>query len=1423
MNWLTTLGFAVLLLSLHCDVAQSKKHSGHVSKSPWADPVKAKAFMDCLIRKIEQSDVIPQQEKEDMESLVQSLMSALAGEKGKNSKATLQAMNMAFASALAELVVAEGADDPAGIEVKTNALVNILQQCFKRTMHKVDKKFIYEIKDLIQMFVKEAAEEMNEPDEESEFSEDYSYNGEFQTNDQVSQDTYITNYQIQPQGGQYPDGGNFGQSGSSSDSSSGTGITPQKLMSAIGNSQVIGSLCRGLKSPVQVKIAFNQALTQALKASLRLDANSASSLAKIATNGMMSLPSGSSPRDYIRVLLSGPLADKLRDAGILNNNVSLQQFLKTLFGGLIKAGANYGVIIPRDALDNDVTSASNSMTTTITTIGDSFDGQPSGEDYPGGQYPDGGNFGISGSPFDSSSGAGVTPQQLMSAIGNSQVIGALCRGLKSPVQVKVAFNQALTPALQASLRLDANSASTLANIATNGMMSLPSGSSPRDYIRVLLSGPLADKLRDAGILNNNVSLQQFLKNLFGGLIKVGANYGVIIPRDALDNDVTSASNSMTTTITTIGASFDGQPSGDYPGGQYPDGGNFGPPGSPSDSSSGAGVTPQQLMSAIGNSQVIGALCRGLKSPVQVKVAFNQALTPALQASLRLDANSASTLANIATNGMMSLPSGSSPRDYIRVLLSGPLADKLRDAGILNNNVSLQQFLKNLFGGLIKVGANYGVIIPRDALDNDVTSASNSMTTTITTIGASFDGQPSGDYPGGQYPDGGNFGPSGSPSDSSSGAGVTPQQLMSAIGNSQVIGALCRGLKSPVQVKVAFNQALTPALQASLRLDANTASTLANIATNGMMSLPSGSSPRDYIRVLLSGPLADKLRDAGILNNNVSLQQFLKNLFGGLIKVGANYGVIIPRDALDNDVTSASNSMTTTITTIGASFDGQPSGDYPGGQYPDGGNFGPSGSPSDSSSGAGVTPQQLMSAIGNSQVIGALCRGLKSPVQVKVAFNQALTPALQASLRLDANSASTLANIATNGMMSLPSGSSPRDYIRVLLSGPLADKLRDAGILNNNVSLQQFLKNLFGGLIKVGANYGVIIPRDALDNDVTSASNSMTTTITTIGASFDGQPSGDYPGGQYPDGGNFGPSGSPSDSSSGAGVTPQQLMSAIGNSQVVGALCRGLKSPAQVKVAFKQALTPALQASLRLDANSASTLANIATNGMMSLPSGSSSRDYIRVLLSGPLPDKLRDAGILNNNVSLQQFLKTLFGGLIKVGANYGVIIPRDALDSDVTSASNTMTTTFTTIGASFDGQASGDYPGGQYPDGGDFGPSGTPTGSIDFSASLRNIVSSRNGLNSPEANMRIKSLSSALQQAINADGFEPSVISSVLRASFSKLKNSGMSADKASIESLMELITALVQVVGSSRPDPTKSVALSSSIGVTSSLASALS
>ncbi|KAF8763371.1 hypothetical protein HNY73_021559 [Argiope bruennichi] len=201
------------------------------------------------------------------------------------------------------------------------------------------------------------------------------------------------------------------------------------------------------------------------------------------------------------------------------------------------------------------------------------------------------------------------------------------------------------------------------------------------------------------------------------------------------------------------------------------------------------------------------------------------------------------------------------------------------------------------------------------------------------------------------------------------------------------------------------------------------------------------------------------------------------------------------------------------------------------------------------------------------------------------------------------------------------------------------------------------------------------------------------------------------GGQYPDGGQFGPAGSPSDSSSGAG-----------RHQIYN---------------------------------------------RMLLPIGSSSGEYVRPLVQQLYP---RLQSFFAKPGASNLFFKLLLTGITNKAAQYGVMIPKDAADNDIVSLSanlGSIPSVPTSVGADISlGRIRR-----QDPDGGQF----------------------------------------------FLDGRSPSDLT------VRRVKNSGMSSDKATIESLMELIAAFVNVLGSSSPDPTKSTALGSSIQVTTNLAAALS
>ncbi|XP_055944013.1 uncharacterized protein LOC129975104 [Argiope bruennichi] len=1315
MNWLTTLGFAVLLLSLQCNGVQSRKHSSNLSRSPWADSAKAKAFMDCLIKKIEQSDVLPQKEKEDMEMLVQSLMSALSGHKGNNSEATLKAMNMAFASALAELVVAEDADDPDSIATKTEALSKALQQCFKKTMHKVNRKFIAEIKDLIQMFVKEAAEDMNDTDEDNEFQEDYTSNMEFQTSDLAAKDTFITNYQTD-QGyatDQYPTEGQFGPS----DTSSGAGLTPDRLTNTLSRSRVLVSVFGGLRSPYQVRDVLKEAVKGILTDLLRVDVNSASRLADVSTSFAVRLPIGSSPGDYVR-----PLVQQLypRLQSFFAKPGASNLFFKLLLTGLTNKASQYGVVIPKDAADNDIVSLSANLGS-IPSVPTSVGADISLGDTAG-QYPEGGQFGPADSPSDSTSGAGLTPDRLTDALSGSRVIVSVLGGLRSPYQVRDVLKEAVKGILTDLLRVDVNSASRLADISTSFAVRLPIGSSSGEYVR-----PLVQQLypRLQSFFAKPGSSNLFFKLLLTGITNKAAQYGVMIPKDAADNDIVSLSanlGSIPSVPTSVGADIS---LGDS-GGQYPDGGQFGPAGSPSDSSSGAGLTPDRLTDALSGSRVLVSVFGGLRSPNQVRDVLKEAVKGILTDLLRVDVNSASRLADISTSFAVRLPIGSSSGEYVR-----PLVQQLypRLQSFFAKPGASNLFFKLLLTGITNKAAQYGVMIPKDAADNDIVSLSanlGSIPSVPTSVGADISLGDSG----GQYPDGGQFGPAGSPSDSSSGAGLTPDRLTDALSGSRVLVSVFGGLRSPNQVRDVLKEAVKGILTDLLRVDVNSASRLADISTSFAVRLPIGSSSGEYVR-----PLVQQLypRLQSFFAKPGASNLFFKLLLTGITNKAAQYGVMIPKDAADNDIVSLSanlGSIPSVPTSVGADISLGDSG----GQYPDGGQFGPAGSPSDSSSGAGLTPDRLTDALSGSRVLVSVFGGLRSPNQVRDVLKEAVKGILTDLLRVDVNSASRLADISTSFAVRLPIGSSSGEYVR-----PLVQQLypRLQSFFAKPGASNLFFKLLLTGITNKAAQYGVMIPKDAADNDIVSLSanlGSIPSVPTSVGADISLGDSG----GQYPDGGQFGPAGSPSDSSSGAGLTPDRLTDALSGSRVLVSVFGGLRSPNQVRDVLKEAVKGILTDLLRVDVNSASRLADISTSFAVRLPIGSSSGEYVRPLVQQLYP---RLQSFFAKPGASNLFFKLLLTGITNKAAQYGVMIPKDAADNDIVSLSanlGSIPSVPTSVGADI---SLGDS-GGQYPDGGQFGPAGSPSDSssgagltpdrlTDALSGSRVLVSVFGGLRSP--------------------------------------------------------------------------------------------
>nr|QJI08052.1 aciniform spidroin 1 variant 3 [Araneus ventricosus] len=449
MNWLTTLAFAVLLLAVQYDAVQSA--SPTFSNSPWANPAKANSFMNCLINRIGSSNVLPQQEKEDLESIMDTLMSAIKGAsaKGKSSGAQLQAINMAVASSLAEIVVAEDVGNQASMAVKTQALSGALEQCFQAVMGTVDRKFISEINDLITMFAKQAATESNDiPDQGGFYAAGSSATSTFQATSQSFQGSTQTSggfggsypgtqvsqpgpigggpqvsqpgpISVGPQisqpaptgytGGEGSYGGGaligsvqgqttFGQTSGFTSTSGTQGAFGQTtaaqsgLISRVANALANTSTMRTvLSSNVsrQTITTVVQRTIQTLARNLGLDANN---LSRIALQAIAQVPAGSDTSAYTQAFSTA-----LVTGGVLNaSNIDTlgSQVLSALLNGVSTAAQGMGINVDSGSVQSDISSSSSFLSTSAsssrfsqTTGASSTTGYTGAGGYPAGPGP----------------------------------------------------------------------------------------------------------------------------------------------------------------------------------------------------------------------------------------------------------------------------------------------------------------------------------------------------------------------------------------------------------------------------------------------------------------------------------------------------------------------------------------------------------------------------------------------------------------------------------------------------------------------------------------------------------------------------------------------------------------------------------------------------------------------------------------------------------------------------------------------------------------------------------------------------------------------------------------------------------------------------------------------------------------------------
>ncbi|GBN70256.1 Aciniform spidroin [Araneus ventricosus] len=604
MNWLTTLAFAVLLLSVQYDAAQSA--SATFSTSPWANPAKASSLMNCLLTKIASSNVLPQQEKEDLESIMDTLMSAIKGAsaKGKSSGAQLQAINMAVASSLAEIVVAEDVGNQASMAVKTQALSGALEQCFQAVMGRVDRKFINEINDLISMFARQAATESNEIQDQGAFSaagssasasfqaSSQTFQGSSQTaggfstypggafpgpqvsqpapigiGPQVSQPAPIV---VGPQVSQPAPTGYTGGAGSYGGGGQFGGITGQTtaaqsgLISRVANALTNTSTMRTvLRSSVSRQTIANvvQRTLQSLASTFGLDANN---LSRIALQAISQVPAGSDTSAYAQAFSTA-----LVTGGVLNaNNVDTlgSQVLSAVLNGVSSAAQGLGINVDTGSVQSDIRSSSSSLSTSSssasfsqTSGAASTTGFTGAGGYPGGAGPLGGGVGsLTGqtsfgqtSGFTSTAGAqgGFGPttgaqSALISRIANALANTSTLRSvLRTGVSQQTASSvvQRTIQTLASNLGIDGNN---LSRIALQAISQVPAGSDTSAYAQAFSTA-----LVTGGVLNaNNVDTlgSQVLSAVLNGVSSAAQGLGINVDTGSVQSDIRSSSSSLST-------------------------------------------------------------------------------------------------------------------------------------------------------------------------------------------------------------------------------------------------------------------------------------------------------------------------------------------------------------------------------------------------------------------------------------------------------------------------------------------------------------------------------------------------------------------------------------------------------------------------------------------------------------------------------------------------------------------------------------------------------------------------------------------------------------------------------------------------------------------------------------------------------------
>ncbi|KFM61802.1 hypothetical protein X975_05132, partial [Stegodyphus mimosarum] len=155
MGWITRLAFVFFFTCM-----QIYSASG-ASADVWGNPATAEGLLQAFTQQLQASGAFSYDQMDDISSISDTIMDAIerSARSNKSSKSKLQALNMAFASSVAEIAASGQGGQP--LSVKTGAIIDALASAFLQTTGAVDQVFLNEMNELITMFTQASANEVS--------------------------------------------------------------------------------------------------------------------------------------------------------------------------------------------------------------------------------------------------------------------------------------------------------------------------------------------------------------------------------------------------------------------------------------------------------------------------------------------------------------------------------------------------------------------------------------------------------------------------------------------------------------------------------------------------------------------------------------------------------------------------------------------------------------------------------------------------------------------------------------------------------------------------------------------------------------------------------------------------------------------------------------------------------------------------------------------------------------------------------------------------------------------------------------------------------------------------------------------------------------------------------------------------------------